>query len=103
MPDTDFKRFCRAWAWKREHRPDRDRFVRPYLHTLALHAAAPAARGGCCDGGASGGGGDSSGGRTQAQPSGAAGEPRAAGAAAPQVVTLAIRQARFNAEGFAST
>jgi hypothetical protein len=26
--------FFRAWAWKREHRPDRDRFHRPYVHAL---------------------------------------------------------------------
>ncbi|XP_057824880.2 uncharacterized protein LOC131036885 [Cryptomeria japonica] len=38
--------FLRAWAWKREHRPDRDRFHRPYgyklktgglLHDLVIH------------------------------------------------------------------
>ncbi|KAG2436730.1 hypothetical protein HXX76_006254 [Chlamydomonas incerta] len=27
--------FLQSWAWKREHRPDRDRFQRPYVHPLA--------------------------------------------------------------------
>ncbi|PNW86065.1 hypothetical protein CHLRE_03g210401v5 [Chlamydomonas reinhardtii] len=27
--------FLQSWAWKREHRPDRDRFQRPYVHSLA--------------------------------------------------------------------
>jgi hypothetical protein len=31
---SDFKRFCQAWAWKREHRPDRDRFHRSYEHEV---------------------------------------------------------------------
>lgn len=26
--------FLRSWAWKREHRPDRDRFDRPYHHKI---------------------------------------------------------------------
>ncbi|KXZ53523.1 hypothetical protein GPECTOR_7g973 [Gonium pectorale] len=28
--------FLQSWAWKREHRPDRDRFQRPYVHPLRL-------------------------------------------------------------------
>eukprot|EP00878_Enallax_costatus_P020815 GHUV01022015.1.p1 GENE.GHUV01022015.1~~GHUV01022015.1.p1 ORF type:complete len:122 (+),score=33.13 GHUV01022015.1:553-918(+) len=34
--DDDLKRFYRSWAWKREHRPDKDRFHRPYKHTITL-------------------------------------------------------------------
>jgi predicted nicotinamide N-methyase len=34
--------WLRAWAWKREHRPDKVRFARPYLHpfgdgSLTIH------------------------------------------------------------------
>ncbi|PSC72502.1 lysine methyltransferase METTL21D [Micractinium conductrix] len=28
--------WLRAWAWKREHRPDKVRFDRPYLHQMSL-------------------------------------------------------------------
>lgn len=28
-------RFLRSWAWKREHRPDKARFQKPYLHRMA--------------------------------------------------------------------
>lgn len=28
--------FLRSWAWKREHRPDRVRFHKPYLHEMTI-------------------------------------------------------------------
>ncbi|KAI5083978.1 hypothetical protein GOP47_0000147 [Adiantum capillus-veneris] len=28
--------FLRSWAWKREHRPDKDRFDRPYIHKMVV-------------------------------------------------------------------
>lgn len=31
----DTSKFLRAWAWKREHRPDKVRFHRPYTHVMA--------------------------------------------------------------------
>ncbi|KAK9830124.1 hypothetical protein WJX72_009898 [[Myrmecia] bisecta] len=31
---SDTKRFLRAWAWKREHLPDKARFHRPYIHKM---------------------------------------------------------------------
>ncbi|KAF6266140.1 putative methyltransferase-domain-containing protein [Scenedesmus sp. NREL 46B-D3] len=34
--DDELKRFYRSWAWKREHRPDKERFHRPYKHTMVL-------------------------------------------------------------------
>ncbi|KAI8472236.1 MAG: putative methyltransferase-domain-containing protein [Monoraphidium minutum] len=79
---SDFKRFCRAWAWKREHRPDRDRFHRPYTHALALPPPAAAPGGGNGDGGAGGAGG---------------------GAAIAPTCVLVIKQRKFGPEGFAST
>ncbi|GLI60108.1 hypothetical protein VaNZ11_002154 [Volvox africanus] len=33
--------FLRSWAWKREHRPDRDRFQRPYVHSLKIPKSGP--------------------------------------------------------------
>ncbi|KAG2497595.1 hypothetical protein HYH03_004341 [Edaphochlamys debaryana] len=33
---SDVSSFLASWAWKREHRPDRDRFQRPYVHPLCL-------------------------------------------------------------------
>eukprot|EP00775_Hariotina_reticulata_P005949 gene5949-6188_t len=35
----DLKQFFRSWAWKREHRPDKDRFHRPYKHSMAIMSA----------------------------------------------------------------
>ncbi|KAH7295965.1 hypothetical protein KP509_26G001400 [Ceratopteris richardii] len=29
--------FLRSWAWKREHRPDKDRFDCPYIHKMLLN------------------------------------------------------------------
>eukprot|EP00879_Flechtneria_rotunda_P030302 GHRR01032922.1.p1 GENE.GHRR01032922.1~~GHRR01032922.1.p1 ORF type:complete len:247 (+),score=39.72 GHRR01032922.1:247-987(+) len=34
--DAEMKRFFRSWAWKREHRPDKDRFQRPYKYILMV-------------------------------------------------------------------
>jgi Lysine methyltransferase len=36
--DEELRAFLRSWSWKREHRPDRDRFRRPYEHVLQLTA-----------------------------------------------------------------
>jgi hypothetical protein len=33
--------FLRSWAWKREHRPDRDRFEKPYVHAMRVPPGAP--------------------------------------------------------------
>lgn len=30
----DTSKFLRAWAWKREHRPDKVRFDKPYIHNM---------------------------------------------------------------------
>mgnify|MGYP001811247660 CR=1 FL=1 len=106
---TDFKRFCRAWAWKREHRPDKERFDRPYRHTIQVPA--------------------SEGAEAQQQPGaqqhpraqqrqaaeqqlqqssvGGAGERLEQGAEQQQqhteTCTLVIKQRKFGPEGFAST
>ncbi|GBF88102.1 hypothetical protein Rsub_00814 [Raphidocelis subcapitata] len=79
--DRELRRFFRAWAWKREHRPDRDRFHRPYKHTLVLPAAAES--------------------RKQQQKAQAQQQPNEQGQAGS--CTLVIKQSKFNAEGFAST
>uniref|UniRef100_A0A383VHV1 Uncharacterized protein n=1 Tax=Tetradesmus obliquus TaxID=3088 RepID=A0A383VHV1_TETOB len=34
--DDELKRFYRSWAWKREHRPDKERFHRPYKHAMTV-------------------------------------------------------------------
>ncbi len=34
--DKQLRAFYKAWAWKREHLPDRLRFVKPYTHQLQL-------------------------------------------------------------------
>ena len=83
--DRELRRFFRAWAWKREHRPDRDRFHRPYKHTLLLPAAP-------CRGA-----------QRQQQQQGRANEQGPAGEGGAASCTLVIRQSKFNAEGFAST
>ncbi|GLC42804.1 hypothetical protein PLESTB_001419600 [Pleodorina starrii] len=38
--------FLQSWAWKREHRPDRDRFQRPYVHSLTLPGTEKSKEGG---------------------------------------------------------
>jgi hypothetical protein len=34
--DLDLRAFLRSWTWKREHLPDRDRFIKPYKHELRV-------------------------------------------------------------------
>ncbi|KAL0033614.1 hypothetical protein WJX79_007925 [Trebouxia sp. C0005] len=35
---SDTSKFLRSWAWKREHRPDKTRFHRPYIHFMTSPA-----------------------------------------------------------------
>ncbi|CAM6099596.1 unnamed protein product [Calypogeia fissa] len=35
-PRSSGNSFLKSWAWKREHRPDRDRFELPYKHKLII-------------------------------------------------------------------
>eukprot|EP00250_Pteridium_aquilinum_P004633 c14845_g1_i2 orf=118-843(+) len=36
QPSSSVNPFLRSWAWKREHRPDKDRFDRPYIHKMLI-------------------------------------------------------------------
>ena len=41
MGDQELKHFFRAWQWKREHRTDKERFAKPYTHTIVIDDLPP--------------------------------------------------------------
>lgn len=99
---SDFKRFCRAWAWKREHRPDKERFDRPYRHTLTLAAPAPPPAGTPAAAGAAP---DSEAGARSTAGGAGAGQRAGEQQQRPreEACTIVIKQQKFGPEGFAST